>query len=71
MTDFPYMVIFPGGNRKILDVAYVRDYEKDDWALASNKVFATEEEAKVYARKLSEEHGIPLVGERGMTLDGT
>lgn len=71
MTDFPYMVIFPCGNRAILDVAYVRDYEKADWALASNRTFATEEDAKEYARKLSDEHGIPLAGERQPTLDGT
>lgn len=62
--SWPYHVIFPRGNRKLLDVAYVRDYEKADWALASRRSFETEEEAKEYMRELSEKHDIPCVGDQ-------
>lgn len=55
-----WMVIYPRGDRNFLDVAQVMDYEKNEWSLASFKEFREEKEAVSYARKLSEEHGIPL-----------
>ena len=70
MTDYPYMVIFPRGNRRYLDVAYVRWYQEDEWALASRRRFETEEEALEYAHELSDEHGIPMLNDQ-RTLDGT
>ena len=69
MTEYPYMVIFPKVDRKILDVAYVVWYEEDDWALASKKRFASSEEAREYALVLSKEHNIPVAFHT--TLDGT
>ncbi len=60
MSDFPYMVIYPRGNRKLLDTAYVRFYEEADWDLASKRRFETEEEAETYAKELSDRHGIPF-----------
>lgn len=70
MTDIPYMVVFPKGNRKKLAVCYVRWYQEDEWALASRQRFYTEAEAMEYARELSDEHNIPLEGDQ-LTLDGT
>ena len=43
-----WMVIYPRGNRNILDIAQVRDYEKSDWDLASQREFDDEEECKEY-----------------------
>lgn len=64
-----YMVIYPGGRRSVLDVAYVRDYEKDDWDLASRREFEDETIAKAYAGELSEKHGIPLAWKPSGILD--
>lgn len=69
MTDRPYMVIYPGGDRSRLDVAYVRWYQKDEWDLASRREFATEAEAKEYALRLSKNHGIPVAFQQSGILD--
>lgn len=69
MTHCPYMVIYPRGNRRKLDVAYVRDYEKADWDLASRLCFADEDEAKAYALELSAKHGIPVAWKHSGILD--
>lgn len=58
--SYSWMVIYPRGNKNVLDIAEVVDYEKNEWPLASFKEFSTEEEAALYARKLSNKHGIPL-----------
>lgn len=55
-----WMVIYPQGNRNLISVAQVIDYQKDDWALASLKEFSDEKEVVIYARKLSKESGIAL-----------
>ena len=70
MTHRPYMVIYPCGNRKWIDVAYVRDYQEDEWDLVSRQRFDTEEEAKVYAKELSYKHGIPTSFGQSGILDG-
>ncbi len=54
----PWMVIFPRGNRRLLDIAQVRDYEKDEWALASARTFVFEYDARDYMVELSEKHNI-------------
>lgn len=54
----PWMVIYPGGNRKRLDIAQVRDYEKRDWDLASRETFIYEYDAKEYMEALAAEHGL-------------
>lgn len=64
MTHRPYMVVFPCGNRNKLEVCYVRDYQEDEWALASRRRFDTEAEAMEYAEELSESHGIPIEGKQ-------
>lgn len=55
-----WMVIYPGGDRSVIDIAEIRGYEKDEWALASFKEFKTEKEAAIYARQLSTVYGISL-----------
>lgn len=42
MTYHPYMVIYPGGNRALLLVSYVSDYEENQYDLASRKRSETE-----------------------------
>jgi len=55
-----WMVIYPRGDKNQLDIASVRYYEIDQWALASQKEFDEEKDAAIYARKLSKTNGIPL-----------
>ena len=54
----PWMVIYPGGNRKCLDIAQVRDYEKRDWDLASRETFIYEYDARDYMEELAAENGL-------------
>lgn len=53
-----YRVIYPRGNRNLLSVAYVRDYQQDEWDLASRQVFDDEDDAWVLCRDLANEHGL-------------
>eukprot|EP00919_Chromeraceae_sp_WS-2016_P047429 GHVR01112397.1.p2 GENE.GHVR01112397.1~~GHVR01112397.1.p2 ORF type:complete len:152 (+),score=33.76 GHVR01112397.1:532-987(+) len=69
MTDRPYMVIYPRGDRTILTTAYVRFYQKDEWDLASEEGFELEEEAHAHARALARKHGLRLSTEVPMVLD--
>lgn len=55
-----YMVVYPKGNRELLDTAYVIDYREDEYDLASRRRFETDEAAQSYARELSDKHGIKL-----------
>lgn len=64
-----YMVIYPRGDRSKLDVAYVRDYEKDEWDLASRREFDSEEEAKEYALELANQHGLAVTWKHSGILD--
>lgn len=57
---YNYMVVYPKGNRELLDTAYVIDYREDEFDLASRKRFETDEEAQAYARELSGKHGLEL-----------
>ena len=68
MTAFPYMVVFPGGNRKLLAVCYVRDYQEDDRALASRRRFENEVDAMEYCEELADEHRLRIGGKQ-YTLD--
>ena len=54
----PWMVIYPRGNRSRLDIAQVRDYEKDDWDLASLQTFLYEFDARDYMLELADRHGL-------------
>jgi len=54
------MVIYPKGNKELLDIAEVVDYEKDEWSLASYNEFVMEKDAALYAQKLSKKYDIPL-----------
>jgi hypothetical protein len=58
----PWRVIYPCGNRKLLAIAQVRDYEQDEWALASRREFIYEFDARDYMMELSERHGIDFEG---------
>lgn len=59
-----WMVIYPNGNRKYLDIAQVRDYEKADWDLASRREFDDEDECHDYMVELAEKHGLRYSGGR-------
>jgi hypothetical protein len=52
------MVIYPCGDRTKLDIAQVRDYQRDEWDLAANISFLYENEAKDYMRELADRHGL-------------
>lgn len=65
----PYMVIYPCGDRTKLDVGYVRDYQEDQWDLASRRRFETEELAQEYALELSARHGVPVAFYQSAILD--
>lgn len=69
MTDRPYMVIYPKGDRTTLATAYVRFYEKDQWDLASRESFEEEEQAQALARTLARKHGLALDKEIPLVLD--
>jgi len=60
----PWMVIYPRGNRKRLDIAQVRDYEKSEWDLASSETFIYEEDAREYMQDLANENGLRGEGTR-------
>lgn len=55
-----WMVIYPNGNKNVLSIAEVKDYERDEWSLASLKEYDEEKDAAIHARKLSDKHSIPL-----------
>lgn len=55
-----WMVIYPRGNKELLDIVEVVDYEKEEWSLASYNEFSKEEDAALYAQKLSKKHSIKL-----------
>lgn len=54
----PWMVIYPRGDRKRLDIAQVRDYEKDEWDLASRETFIYEYDARDYMQELAAENNL-------------
>lgn len=54
----PWMVIYPRGDRKRLDIAQVRDYEQREWDLASRETFIYEYDAKEYMQELARENGL-------------
>jgi hypothetical protein len=57
-------VIYPKGDRSKLDVAWVIDYEEDQWAIASRRSFGDDyETARTYAIELANEHNLQYVGE--------
>lgn len=59
-----YMIIYPCGDRTMLDIGDVRDYEKDDWALASRREFPYTDEGKqeaiAYCKELAARHGLKV-----------
>lgn len=52
----PWMVIFPRGDRTRLDIAQVRDYEREDWDIASRETFIYEYDAREYMQELAREN---------------
>lgn len=54
----PWMVIYPRGDRSRLAIAQVRDYEKEDWDLASRETFIYEYDARDYKDQLAAENGL-------------
>ena len=58
-----YMVIYPRGNRTALSVAYVQDYEKSDWDLASQREFDDMNECTEYMRELAFRHKLRCSGD--------
>lgn len=60
-----YRVIYPRHDRKKLSVAQVRDYEADDWDLASRKLFGDDADAAwAHCYALAEEHGLVVEDDR-------
>ena len=60
----PWMVIYPCGNRKRLDIAQVRDYQKDEWDLASQQTFLFEYDARDYMIELADRHNLRYEGQK-------
>lgn len=60
----PWMVIYPCGNRKRLDIAQVRDYQRDEWDIASREEFIYEYDARDYMYELARENGLRGEGMR-------
>ena len=57
-----YMIVYPSGDRSKLSVQQVRDYERNEWALASRELFDNTEEGKKeaqeYAAELAKKHNL-------------
>lgn len=66
-----YRIIYPCGDRTKLSVVYAVDYEDSDYDLASRKIFPDDAEgladARTYAKKLAEKHGLVYVADRDET----
>ena len=58
------MVVYPRGDRSRLAVAQVRDYEKSDWALASERTFEYESECCEYMVELATRHRLHYAGQQ-------
>ena len=58
-----YMVVYPRGNRSTLSTAYVQDYEKSDWDLASQREFDDATECNEYMRELARRHNLRCSGD--------
>lgn len=60
-----YRVIYPRGDRSCLSVAPVRDYETDDWALASRQAFGEDQDAAwAHCYELAKKHGLKVEDSR-------
>lgn len=61
-----YRIIYPKGDRSKLKVVLMFDYEEHEWALASRRSFAQDEqdEACEYAAELAQKHGLQFLDER-------
>lgn len=53
-----YRIVFPGGNRKKLTVAWVLSYEEDEYCFASREYFDDEIEAEQRMIELADQHGL-------------
>lgn len=61
MSNSTFYLVFPGGDRtriSVVELANSRDYELNDYAVASRKNFCDEAEAREYGRELAELHGL-------------
>lgn len=58
-----WMVIYPRGDRKRLGIAQVRDYERSEWDLASEKRFGYDKIAcEEYMIELAKKHNLKYPG---------
>jgi hypothetical protein len=65
-----YRIIFPQGDRTKLAIAQVRDYEENEWALASRHKFGDDKEsATAYMVELATKHNLSYKIEGQQYLD--
>lgn len=62
-----HRIVYPRGDRTVLTVVVILDYEEDEYALASRERFDHTVEGEALAwdrcRSLSEENGLTVVGD--------
>ena len=58
-----YRVVYPKGDRTQLTVAFVIDYEVDDWAIASSQEFQEETLAIEHMKILGQKNGLKFKGD--------
>jgi hypothetical protein len=61
-TSCQWHVIYPHGDRGRLAIAQVRDYEMDDWDIASRESFIFEYDARDHMIKLAKRHDLHYKG---------
>lgn len=61
-TGKSYRVIFPKGDLSKLSIAEIWDYQKDEWKIASRKIFQVRSEAVAYARDLAKTNQLEFEG---------
>ena len=59
----PWMVVY-SGSRRCLAIAQVRDFQQDEWDLASTHTFLAEYDARDYMIELAERHGLRYEGQK-------
>ena len=59
-----FRVIYPRGDRTKLSIAFVYDYEEDDWSLASTQHFEVEANAEIYAEELASKFSLEFISNK-------
>ena len=57
-----YYIIYPRGDRAVLDIVQTSSWDADDYALASREDFEDEGDAIDYAKELAKKHDKKYVG---------